>query len=60
MISPLLVNMFMIFSFIVFIQEDSIMFNISHNRDEQALKLINKVYDTEIEADFVILTELKF
>ena len=35
----------MIISFQIFIKTDSIMFCISKNDDEQALKLIDKVYD---------------
>jgi len=35
------------------------MFNISQNQDDEALKLINKVYDTTVEDDKMILEILK-
>ena len=35
----------MLFCFILFINEDPIMFNVSQGKDAQALILIDKIYD---------------
>ncbi len=55
---PLLVNLFMLGSFFAFIKTDSIMFNLSHDRDEEAFELIEKVYH-ESEDRRAILQALK-
>lgn len=41
---PCLINIWMLFSMTFFIQEDSIMFNLSKDDDESAMRLIEKVY----------------
>lgn len=45
--TPLFINVLMLINFALFIQEDSIMFNLSENRDDDAIKLIKKVYSPE-------------
>ena len=45
--TPIIINFIMIINFNVFIQEDSIMYNLSENKDDNALKLIKKVYSSE-------------
>ena len=45
--TPLFINVLMLINFALFIQEDSIMFNLSENRDDDAIKLIKKVYSSE-------------
>lgn len=42
---PIIVNGFILMNFLLYIQEDSIMFNLSEGNEECALKLIVKVYD---------------
>ena len=54
---PVAINVFMITVFLIFIQEDSIMFNISNNDDLSALNLIKKVYKPECAQE--VLTSLK-
>ena len=41
---PIFINLFMITSFKLFINEESIMFSLSKDDDESALRLIKKVY----------------
>lgn len=43
-IVPCFLNIWMLFSMIFFIQDDSIMFNLSKDDDESAMRLIEKVY----------------
>lgn len=42
---PTILNFLMIIIFILFIQEDSIIFNISRGHDQAALNMINTIYD---------------
>ena len=48
----------MLVSFKLFVQEDSIMYNLSHDRDEEAMVMIDKIYD-ESENREEILSNLK-
>jgi hypothetical protein len=41
---PVIVNAFMLLSFLILIKEDSIMYNISKGKYQEALNLIDKVY----------------
>lgn len=43
-IVPCFLNMWMLFSMYFFIQDDSIMFNLSKDDEESALRLIEKIY----------------
>ena len=43
-IFPVFINIFMLASFWNFIGEDSVMYYLSQNAEENALKLIEKVY----------------
>ena len=45
--TPLIINLIMLFNFNFFIKEDSIMFNLSEGNDESALNLIKKVYSPD-------------
>ena len=54
-IFPMIINFIMLVSFTIFIRGDPIMFSISENRDEEALELIEKVYDSS-ENSYEILT----
>ena len=45
LIFPVFVGVTMLILFIVYIKEDSIMFNLSKGDDSNALKLIEKIYD---------------
>ena len=55
---PLILNFYMLFIFIVFIKEDSIMFNLSQDNDSKALVLIDKIYHKSEDRN-VILEALK-
>ena len=44
-IVPCFLNIWMLFSMFTFIKDDSIMFNLSKDDDESALRLIDKIYD---------------
>ena len=55
---PMMINCIMILNFMLFIKTDPIMFNISHDRDDEALELIDRVYD-KTEDRHVILDKLK-
>ena len=39
-----------------FIKEDSIMFNLSQNKDEKALRLIDKLYDKTQDRQLILST----
>ena len=41
---PVMINTFMLFSFVIFIKSEPIMFYLSQNRDEEAMITIEKVY----------------
>ena len=41
---PMLINFWMLSSFLFFINDDSIMYNLSLDREEEALRLIKKIY----------------
>ena len=55
---PIFINVFMLVSFLAFIGSDSIMYSLSINDDESAMKLIEKVYH-EDENKTEILNKLK-
>ena len=57
-IVPLFINILMIISFLIFIREDSLMFNVVNHKDDEALKLIKKVYAKSEDPD-LILSALK-
>lgn len=44
---PVIINVIMLLNFVLFINEDSIMFNLSEENEEQALILIDKVYHAQ-------------
>jgi len=44
-IFPVFINCLMLFCFLCFIKEDSIMFNLSEGKEVEALVLIDKVYN---------------
>lgn len=46
----------MLFSMFVFIKEDSIMFNLSKEDDEGALRLIDKVYHPSEDRNEILAT----
>jgi hypothetical protein len=55
---PILVNTWMLLGFLLFVKEDSIMFNLSEGKEAEALVLIKKVYSSE-EDPHEILETLK-
>ena len=55
---PMFINLFMLSSFALFIKEDSIMYNLSLDRDDEALALIDKIYQKS-ESRKDILQNLK-
>ena len=55
---PVAINILMLSCFVLFINEDPIMFNIGEGRDAQAMVLINKIYDIS-ENRLEILENLK-
>ena len=44
---PCFLNIYMLLIFFIFIKEDSIIFNLANNNDQQALNLIKKVYQQD-------------
>lgn len=56
---PALINVIMLAVFFSSIKTDSIMFNVGNQNDEQALQLIDRVYDTKNEDRDEVLTSLK-
>lgn len=56
---PVILNLIMLFVFFCVIKTDSIMFNLSHHDDGQALQLIDRVYDTRTQSREEILASLK-
>lgn len=56
---PIILNLIMLLVFFCAIKTDSIMFNLSHHNDEQALQLIDRVYDTKTQNRDDILASLK-
>ena len=53
-IFPCFLNMWMLFNMLVFIKEDSIMFNLSKDDDESAMRLIDKVYHKDEDRDEIL------
>ena len=47
---PVFINAFILINYLMFINEDSIMFNLSKDNEADALKLIEKVYDVGPES----------
>ena len=56
---PSLLNLVMIIVFILFIKEDSIIYNLSTGQEKQALYLINRIYDSFNEKPNDILKSIK-
>jgi len=44
----------MVGSFLTFIKTDSIMFNLSHDRDDEAFELIEKVYHSSEDKQAIL------
>jgi MFS family permease len=44
---PVVINVIMLLNFVIFIKEDSIMFNLSEDNEAEALILIDKVYHAQ-------------
>jgi hypothetical protein len=53
-IFPCFLNIWMLFNMLVFIKEDSIMFNLSKDDDESALRLIDKVYHKDEDRNEIL------
>lgn len=51
---PVFVNIIMLFNFTVFIKEDSIMFNLSQDNDQEALVLIDKIYHQDEDRQWIL------
>ena len=51
---PVGINLIMLFNFSVFIKKDSIMFNLSQDNDNEALYLIDKIYDKSEDRQFIL------
>lgn len=55
-IVPCFLNIWMLFSMFAFIKDDSIMFNLSQDDEQGALRLIDKVYDKSENRDEILKT----
>jgi len=44
----------MLFNFTLFIKEDSIMFNLSQDKDQEALVLIDKIYHKDEDRQWIL------
>ena len=55
-IFPCFLNIWMLFNMFVFIREDSIMFNLSKEDDEGAMRLIDKVYHKDEDREEILKT----
>ena len=53
---PLILNFYMLFIFVIFIQEDSIMFNLSQDNDQKAIILIDRIYSKCENRDLILQT----
>ena len=52
---PMLINSWMILAFLLFVREDSIIYSLSHDNEEQALRLVKKVYRCSTEENYALL-----
>jgi len=50
----MIVSSWMLLSFLLFIGDDSIMFNLSQDEDEAALRLIKKVYHPDEDSEAIL------
>ena len=55
---PMIINSIMLLNFVLFIKREPIMFSVSRDEDEEALKLIDRVYDKSEDRQ-IILEKLK-
>lgn len=53
-IFPCFLNIWMLFNFSIFIKEDSIMFNLSKDDEESALRLIDKLYHKDEDRNEIL------
>jgi hypothetical protein len=54
----MIINLWMLIGFIIFIKEETIMFSLSECREEDAMRMIKKVYHKD-EDHFEVLESLK-